>query len=549
VTLSRRRFLSTASLAAASLGSEAFSASSALTQQVAPQKFKIPHPAPMQTAAPPMLNLSRLAPFVDPLPIPPVLQATALHPDPESPHHSLPYLHIAMRESSIPLHRDLPPTRLWTYAGQFPGPTIEARSGQPLLVRWINALPYKHFLPVDHNLCGAEASNPEVRAVTHLHGGNVPHASDGFPENWFTPGHDALYSYPNHQQAATLWYHDHAMGINRLNVYAGLAGLYLLRDSDEDALNLPRGNYEIPLVLVDRLLDRNAQLYYPTSGDPHAPWVPEVFGDIILVNGKILPYLSVEPRKYRFRILNAANARFFNISLSNGYEFHQIGSDQGLLAAPLAAKVLTAAPAERLDLVVDFAPLHGQTIRLVNDHATPVMEFRVGANPVPDPSSLPPQLRTIERTPEAAAIVTRDLTLDEVETLQGQPMRMLLNNTPWHAPVTETPRLGSTEIWRLINLTDDTHPIHLHMVRFQVLDRRNLDIYKYRMYKKFLWTGAVTHPEPGEMGWKDTVRAFPGAVTRIIVRFDGYAGRYAWHCHLLEHESNEMMRPFQVLPA
>ena len=549
MTLSRRRFLSTASLAAASLGSEAFSASSALAQQVAPQKFKIPHPAPIETAAPPMLNLSRLAPFVDPLPIPPVLQATTLHPDPESPHHSLPCLRIAMRESSIPLHRDLPPTRLWTYSGQFPGPTIEARSGEPLLVRWINALPYKHFLPIDHNLCGAEASNPEVRAVTHLHGGNVPHTSDGFPENWFTPGHDALYRYPNHQQAATLWYHDHAMGINRLNVYAGLAGLYLLRDSDEDALNLPRGNYEIPLVLVDRLLDRNAQLYYPTSGDPHAPWVPEVFGDIILVNGKILPYLSVEPRKYRFRVLNAANARFFNISLSNGYEFHQIGSDQGLLARPLAAKVLTAAPAERLDLVVDFAPLDGQTIRLVNDHATPMMEFRVGRNPVQDPSSLPPQLRTIERTPEAAAIITRDLTLDEVETLQGQPMRMLLNNTPWHAPVTETPRLGSTEIWRLINLTDDTHPIHLHMVRFQVLDRRNLDIYKYRMYKQFLWTGSVTHPEPGEMGWKDTVRAFPGAVTRIIVRFDGYAGRYAWHCHLLEHESNEMMRPFEVLPA
>jgi spore coat protein A len=454
-----------------------------------------------------------------------------------------------MRESFHPLHRDLPPTRLWTYSSQFPGPTIEARSGQPLLVRWTNALPYRHFLPIDHNLCGAEASIPEVRAVAHLHGGSVPHTSDGFPENWFTPGHDVLYRYPNQQEAATLWYHDHAMGITRLNVYAGLAGLYLLRDAGEDALNLPSGSYEIPLVLADRSLDRNAQLYYPASGDPHAPWVPEFFGDILLVNGKILPYLAVEPRKYRFRLLNAANGRFFNLSLSNGYELHQIGSDQGLLASPVAAKTLTAAPGERLDLIVDFAPLRGQSFRLMNDRATPMMEFRVAPTAVSDPSSLPPLLRTIERTPEAAAIITRDLSLDEVESLQGQSMRMLLNNKPWSAPVTETPRLGSTEIWRLINLTDDTHPIHLHLVRFQVLDRRNLEIFNYRMHRRFLWTGPVTPPEPGEMGWKDTVRAFPGAVTRIIVRFDGYAGRYAWHCHLLEHESNEMMRPFEVLPA
>jgi spore coat protein A, manganese oxidase len=500
-------------------------------------------------SAPPLLKLSSLASFVDPLPIPPLLRATATHSDPENPRTQLPYLNITMRESFHSLHRDLPSTRLWTYSGQFPGPTIEARSGQPLLVRWTNSLPYRHFLPVDHNICGAEASNPEVRAVTHLHGGSVPHTSDGFPENWFTPGHSALYRYPNHQDAATLWYHDHAMGITRLNVYAGLAGFYLLRDANEESLNLPTGSYEIPLIIADRSLDRQAQLYYPTSGDPHAPWIPEFFGDIIIVNGKILPYLAVEPRKYRFRLLNAANGRFFNLSLTNGYEFHQIGSDQGLLAAPVAARMLTAAPGERLDFVIDFATLRGTTFRVMNDRNSPVMEFRVSATAVSDPSSLPPRLRTIERTPEAAAIVTRDMSLDEVESLQGQPMRMLLNNKPWSDPVTETPRLGTTEIWRLINLTDDTHPIHLHLVRFQVLDRRNLEIYNYRMKKKFLWTGPVTPPEPGEMGWKDTVRAFPGAVTRIIVRFDGYAGRYAWHCHLLEHESNEMMRPIEVLPA
>ena len=216
------------------------------------------------------------------------------------------------------VHRDLKPTRLWGYASTSPGPSFEARSGQGLLVEWVNELPEKHFLPVDHSIHGAEPDKPEVRAVVHLHGGKTPAESDGYPENWIVPGKSALYHYPNRQDAAMLWYHDHALGINRLNVFAGLVGVFFVRDDFEDALNLPREKYEIPLVLYDRIFDRDSQLYYPVSDDPKSPWTAEVFGDATLVNGKLYPYLEVEPRKYRLRVLNAANQRRFLLSLAKG---------------------------------------------------------------------------------------------------------------------------------------------------------------------------------------------------------------------------------------
>jgi spore coat protein A len=190
----------------------------------------------------------------------------------------------------------------------------------------------------------------------------------------------------------------------------------------------------------------------------------------------------------------------------------------------------------------------GQTLELRNDNQ-PIMQIKVAAQPPAQTYSLPAALRTITRIPESAAIQTRPVTLHEIVTLKGETMRMLLNRKAWRDPVTETPRLGTTEIWELINLTEDSHPVHLHLVRFQILDRRKYDIFTYQNHKRFLWTGPVVLPEPGETGWKDTVRAHPGMVTRIIIPFDGYAGRYAWHCHLLEHEANEMMRPLEVLPA
>ena len=537
----RRKFLTISSAAAAA----------ALSRRAASQhtSMAMPHPD-SEKAVPnrPLLDLSHVAKYVDPLPVPPVLQMQGTHPDPEHPRRRLPYAEVVMRENYVHIHRDLPATRAWTYNGSVPGPTIHAHTGQPLLIRWTNSLPYKHFLPVDHNICGAEVTNPEVRSVVHLHGGKTPHDSDGYPEAWYTPGKSALNRYPNQQNAATLWYHDHAMGINRLNTYAGMFGFYLLDDPAEAHLNLPSGNYDVPIVIADRLIDRDGQFFYPTSGVPGAPWVPEVFGNAILLNGKLFPFLAAEPRAYRFRLLNAANGRFFNLTLSNGYKFQQVGSDQGLLAAPVPLDTLTVSPAERIEFVIDFAQMPGQTLELRNDNQ-PIMQIKVAAQPPAQTYSLPAALRTITRIPESAAIQTRPVTLHEIVTLKGETMRMLLNRKAWRDPVTETPRLGTTEIWELINLTEDSHPVHLHLVRFQILDRRKYDIFTYQNHKRFLWTGPVVLPEPGETGWKDTVRAHPGMVTRIIIPFDGYAGRYAWHCHLLEHEANEMMRPLEVLPA
>jgi spore coat protein A, manganese oxidase len=500
------------------------------------------------------VNASSLAQFVDPLPIPEIARPIGKRPSPDNPALQLPYYRVAMRPFEAKVHRDLKPTRLWGYGSSSPGPTFETRSGQGVLVEWANELPEKHFLPIDHTIHGAEATKPEVRTVVHLHGAKAPPASDGYPDDWYVPGKSALCHYPNQQDAATLWYHDHALGINRLNVFAGLLGTFLVRDDFEDSLNLPRDKYEIPLVLYDRVFDLDGQLNYPVSGDPKSPWVPEVFGDAVLINGKLFPYLDVEPRKYRFRLLNAANGRFFHLSLSNGQVFHQIGSDQGLLPAPVALKLLSIAPGERADLIVDFSGDGGQNVVLKNDTLN-VMQFRVAqknaaanSNQPTDESVVPQTLRPVPKIPESAAVKTRVLTLVEVDDLVQRPVTMLLNNAHWNMPVTENPVLDSVEIWNLVNLTDDSHPIHLHLVKFQILDRRACDVAVYwAKGGEVKYIGAAVPPESNESGWKDTVRAYPGMVTRIIVRFEGYTGRYVWHCHILEHEDNEMMCPFDVV--
>jgi len=496
----------------------------------------------------PLLNLDTLERFVDPLPIPTVVRATGRRPNPEHLFSSIPYYRLAMRQFTSRLHRDLKPTRLWGIADSSPGPTLEARSGEPILVEWQNQLPVSHFLPIDHNVHGAETDKPEVRAVMHLHGGKVPPSSDGYPEDWYVPGKSATYYYPNNQDAAHLWYHDHAMGVTRLNIYAGLFGNYFVRDGVEDGLNLPRGKYEIPLTICDRIFDSQSQLYYPVSPDPASPWVPEVFGDAIMVNGKLFPYLDVEPRKYRFRLLNAANGRFFHLALSNGQEFHQIGNDLGLLPTPVRLKTLTIAPGERADLVLDFSAFPGERIVMANDSLT-VMQFRVAKAGTPDDSSLASTLRPIVRIPESDSVNTRLLTLGEKDDLAANPMMMLLNNAHFGMPITEKPALNSVEIWSLMNFTDDSHPVHLHMVRFQILDRRSFEPEYYYKAGKVVYIGAAVPPDANEAGWKDTVQAHPGMVTRIITRFEGYTGRYVWHCHILEHEDNEMMRPYEVITS
>jgi spore coat protein A len=353
-----------------------------------------------------------------------------------------------------------------------------------------------------------------------------------------------------------LWYHDHALGINRLNVFAGLLGAFFVRDEFEDSLGLPRGKYEIPLLIFDRIFDLEGQLNYPVSGDANSPWVSEVFGDAVLVNGKLFPYLEVDARRYRFRVLNGANGRFFHLTLdagdpSNALTFQQIGTDQGLLSAPVTLPRASLAPGERADLIVDFSGCSGSNVSLKNDNLN-ILQFRVARRtessaPSSDESVVPKNLRPVPKIAESSAVKTRMLTLVEIDDLVQRPVKMLLNNAHWSMPVTENPVLDSIEIWNLINLTDDAHPIHLHLVRFQILDRRAFNIAAYWATGEVKYTGAVVPHEPVESGWKDTVRADPGMVTRIIIRFEGFTGRYVWHCHILEHEDNEMMRPFDVV--
>jgi spore coat protein A, manganese oxidase len=528
--ITRRKFLHNSSLATTALLMDRISAFSQ-----------------SEAVKPNTINADTLAKFVDALPIPAIAQPTEHRASPANAAVKVPYYRVAMRPFEMKVHRDLKPTRMWGFGAGVPGPTFDVRSSQEILVEWANELPEKHFLPIDHHLSGAGKDQPEVRTVVHLHGGKTAPESDGYPEDWMIPGKSAVYHYPNQQDATMLWYHDHAMGINRLNIYAGLFGAYLVRDGVEDALNLPAGKFEIPLLISDRLLTPEGQLFYPVSDKADAPWVPEVFGDAILVNGRLFPYLDVAARRYRFRLLNASNGRFYHLSFANRASFQQIGTDQGLLPAPIAVTTLLIAPGERVDLIVDFSEHRGEEMILKSD-AFVIMQFRVASDKVNDTSALPAALRPVPKIPQSAVVQTRQLSLDEYQNRVAEPVLMLLNGTYWHQPITENPVLNTTEIWTLINPTDDAHPIHLHLVRFQILDRRRFDAPHYMGTHELRFTGQPVPPDPSEAGWKDTVRANPGMVTRIIVHFEGYAGRYVWHCHILEHEDNEMMRPYQVLP-
>jgi spore coat protein A len=396
-------------------------------------------------------------------------------------------------------------------------------------------------------------------------------------ENWYTPGHSATFHYPNEQQATTLWYHDHALAITRLNVYAGLAGFYLLRDEQEQKLNLPSGQYEIPLVLQDRTLDDRGQLVYSPTDEtgekmPPGVWGPEFFGELPVINGAIYPYLEVEPRRYRLRVLNGANARFFDLffnlsksvySIPQPVRFLQIGTDGGFLPSPISLSKLLLAPAERADLIIDFSGLEGKTITLCNTASAPfpgwearkihpaalheLMQIRVSLplskrdEGFRDAWSVP-----FARLEPTSATRTRDFVLREDFDKSGHSLGMKINGKGYDEPVTESVKLGSVEKWRFINMTDDTHPMHLHLVQFQIVERQGFDIPKFRQGELQL-SGKPRLPDANEAGWKDTVRVNPGEALTIIVRFDGYAGRYVFHCHVLEHEDNDMMRPYEVI--
>lgn len=480
------------------------------------------------------------------------------------------YYHIEMREFRQKLHADLPPTTLWGYNGQFPGPLFDVKQGRPIQVKWANKLPSRHILPVDKSFHHLDTM-PEVRTVTHLHGGETLPDSDGYPEAWYTRDfrevgsyfEREVYHYANDQRPLTMWYHDHAMGITRLNVYAGLAGMYILRGEEEEKLPLPKGEYEIPLMLLDRSFNRNGSLAYPRQPqqDPDSPKLPDpsiqpfFLGDTNLVNGKVWPYLEVEPRKYRFRILNAANTRAYQLYLDNGGTFYQIGSDGGLLRKTVPLVQLALSPAERADVIIDFSNYPGETIHLKNDlgpDADPedqtddVMQFKVGKSlSTEDESKIPVNLSYIPSLKNNKITTIRNLKLSSVPDKYERPV-FLLNDKKWVDPVTEKPKLGETEIWSFVNITDFPHPIHIHLIQFQVLNRQPFDLDIYNETKQIIFTGAPTPPLPNEHGWKDTVSAPPGQYTRVIVKFTPYTGRYVWHCHILEHEDYDMMRPYDV---
>lgn len=572
---------------------------------------------PTGPAAPEGTPVTMLEPFVDPLPIP----ANAA---PVGRLDGAPLYEIRMEATKQKLHRDLPEMEVWGYGADpnspvtYPGPTIQAVTNTPIYVRWINALPttYPPWLPVHTHNHGAMEG--EVHNVVHLHGGANRPAYDGHPTNWFRPGDSRLYYYENIDfggDGETLWYHDHAIGVTANNVYAGLAGFYLLRNPAlEQELCLPSGPFEIPLVFQDRDVQTNLpvpSLLWDPRGSLMVAWF-----NLPVVNGKVMPYLNVEPRKYRFRILNGSLFRTIGLKLVRGntdIPIHQIGTDDGFLPRPVpipgersgpraGPPTLRLMPGERADVVVDFSAWAGardlvftnsfesNSVALPPDEPKSVvggrfMQFRVAPFvSVPDTSKLPEVLDpapTKATNLAAQAVLTRSIALDLRDESPYPGLAFdrdtnvfaLLNLMHFDEPVTETPRGGDVEIWEFINLSPIAHPMHVHLLDFFVLNRQkfantNSDptltpsgVVQYIAARQQGPPGPVsgylstnlTALQVNELGAKDVVHAAPWAVTRIVMRWPRYddnrfVGPYVYHCHILDHEDNDMMRPIEVLP-
>lgn len=401
-------------------------------------------------------------------------------------------------------------TTIWGYNGIFPGPTIKAKRNRRVVVRQTN--------------------NLSVNTSVHLHGGHTPPNSDGYPTDYIAPGSFRDYVYPNDQLPATLWYHDHTMDFTGRNVYNGLAGFYLLTDDLEDALPLPRGRYEIPLVIQDRTFNADGSLSYNNSGMTR---INGFQGEQILTNGTIQPYHFVERRKYRFRILNGSNARFYELALSNSQAFIQIGSGAGLLSAPVSRSSIVLAPAERVDVIIDFAQVAGGTNLVLRNlrgtgATSDVMQFRVMAwHYAKDNSRIPNVLRPVDRIPESSATVTRSFTLNQTMGMGG--MTFTFNNQPFsQIRIDANPQLNSTEIWTFRSATQMDHPIHIHDISWQILDING------------------SPPPAWNMGWKDTFVVPALGTVRVIGKFTDHTGDYVFHCHILEHEDFAMMGQFRV---
>jgi bilirubin oxidase len=630
------------------------------------------------------LDPTTIQKYVDSLPVPKVMPK-------EATIGNIDYYEIAVRQFKQQiLPSSLPKTTVWGYGAaddpstfSYPARTIEAKTNMPVRVKWINDLKnpktkdfLPHLLPIDQTLhwanppmdcidgmmmpdCRGQSQEPytgPVPIITHLHGAHVQPDSDGYPEAWYLPAADnipsgyatqgsnfdqipgfgvtpgaAIFQYPNTQRATTLWYHDHALGMTRANVYTGLAGFYLIRDANTDPSGLPKDGFEIPLAIQDKSFNSDGSLFFPdnraffegvsvpdlqipfipdrtlTGGisDVSPIWNPEFFGNTMVVNGKTWPKLNVEQRRYRLRILNANDTRVMFLKITadpiarpgvSVVPFWQIGADGGFLPKPVKLDQLLIAGAERMDVIVDFTNVpRGTNLYLINegpdepfgggvpgvdfafaDPATTgqVMKLTVGRRTSDDTSTKPQFLTLPSRTKLGNANRTRTVSLNEAEsetvfviTADGKikesrssmavpfaPVEALLGTatvvngviTPtsveWMEPITENPALNSTEIWEIYDFTEDAHPIHIHQVQFEVVNRQDILIVDGTAT---LVPGTITGPEAGETGTKDTVLVYPSKVTRVKAKFD-IPGLFVWHCHILSHEDNEMMRPYCV---
>lgn len=533
----------------------------------------------------------QLTPYVDALPLPPVLTGDRT---------------LAMAPATHRFHRDLGTARTWSYGGQpYLGPTIEAQRGVPLSLTFSNGFDGHLFAAdVDPALMGAsELDRTAPRTSVHLHGAVTPPDADGHPENTFRPGGSMTYRHPNDQQAGHLWYHDHAMGITRLNTVAGLAGQYLLRDAYDtgaagNPLGLPGGGFEVPLTLADRRFGDDGSLVFRTSRSvPQGHWEGGMYGDTMTVNGVVSPYLEVARGFYRLRVLNASNARAYRLFFSDRMPFWVVGADGGLLDAPVRTASVRITPGERLDLVVDFGSLAaGEHVDLTNDQqespdvvaatgvapTTDVMRFtgtgvRGFRTPPPDRlrggPGLPPALPALPRPTAPRRIVT----LTPARVPGYPPAGMTMDNLLYDQGPVTSPRQGTTEVWEFVNASPQAHPMHLHLVHMRVLDRQRVDIESYvrsnpRPAAGTAWRpspdayllGTAQPPSPWETGLKDTVACPPATVTRVLVRFpdtaelgfdpdavftapDGMRLRgYVWHCHILDHEDDCMMARYRL---
>jgi FtsP/CotA-like multicopper oxidase with cupredoxin domain len=570
-----------------------------------------------------------LTKFLDPLRIPPVIR-------PHSWWHQE-EITIRMTRAGVRLHSQLPFTTVWAYEGQFPGPTIEVRSGKKLRVAWSNDI--EGAIPLDgvtspiaqanvpgyrnpdgslrdgHKLIEGVADLPSW-TVVHLHGAMTNGGNDGWAHNATLRGHAQLAEYPNDQPSTALWYHDHAMAVTRFNVHAGLTGMYVIRDEEEDGLDLPGGDHEIPLIITDRNLDTDPVtgaltgrlLFKPAEVAPGV--VIPFTGPFNLVNGVIWPHLDVDARWYRFRVLNAANSRFYALNLvDDAGVVHNdavrvIGTDGGLLPAPAPVpdSGLVLAPAERVDVLIDFSAFKGRHLRLTNTNVPaggPVepdlMEFRVENRDRDDSFELPstlstsyvrlrhgttvpedhdhvfvalvppgsageahPQLWELQEVDEPPAQFPAEGVIQVTDPAGGEVRTFRMVARLFDETTTFFVDHGRWAVWNFIHLGGPTHPMHIHMSQFQILSRRAYALAGGNVPGFDVPAGGTTAPLPAqgdgppiqkyEEGWRDVFQVRPGEWITVAGHFTGATGEFMYHCHILDHEDEGMMRPFVVHP-